>query len=128
MPSDDRSFPGLFSTVAGNLAKLVRKEGELVRAEVVEKIEQAGRAGRKLSVGAALLIGGFLVLLQALVLLLSKVMDPFLASLTVGVATGLCGFALVRSAEKEVQPRSLAPDRATRQLQKDVQLMKEQAL
>jgi hypothetical protein len=42
--NDPRSIPELFSTVTGDLANLVRKESELIRAEVSEKISQAGKA------------------------------------------------------------------------------------
>jgi xanthine/uracil permease len=124
--SDPRSIPELISALTGDLADLVRKEGELVRTEVSEKIHQTAKAGQTLSIGAALLLGAFLVLLQALVLALSKFMDPLWASLVVGVAVGLIGYSLVRNAVKRVQPEHLAPDRAARQLQKDAQLMKGQ--
>jgi len=124
--SDPRSIPELISTLTGDLANLVRKESELVRAEVTEKIHQTAKAGQTLSIGAALLLGAFLVLLQALVLALSKVMDPLWASIVVGVTVGLVGFSLVRGAMKQVRPAELAPDRTARQLHKDAQFMKEQ--
>jgi 2-methylcitrate dehydratase PrpD len=123
---DPRSIAELFSTVTGDLANLVRKESELIRAEVSEKISSAAKAGAQMSVGAALLLGGFLTLMAAAVIGLSKVMDPFWAALLVGVVAGLVGFTLVRSASKKVSPAELMPDRATRQIQKDAQLVKEQ--
>jgi hypothetical protein len=123
---DPRSIPELFSTVTGDLANLVRKESELIRAEVSEKISNAAKAGAQMSVGAALLLGGFLTLMAAAVIGLSKVMDPFWAALLVGVVAGLVGFTLVRSASKKVTPAELMPDRSTRQIQKDAQLVKEQ--
>jgi len=124
--SDSRSIPELISTLTGDLADLVRKEGELVRTEVTEKIQHTAKAGQTLSIGAALLLGAFLVLLQALVLALSKVMDPLWASIVVGVTVGLVGYSLIKGAMKQVRPAELAPDRTTRQLQKDAQFVKEQ--
>jgi xanthine/uracil permease len=124
--SDPRSIPELISTLTGDLANLVRKEGELVRTEVTEKVQQVASAGQTLSIGAALLLGAFLVLLQALVLALSKVMDPLWASVVVGVAVGLVGYSLIKGAMKHVRPAELAPDRTARQLQKDAQFVKEQ--
>lgn len=124
MDQDSRSIPDLVTAVANDLANLVRKESELVRTEVSEKLNDAKRAGAQLSLGGALLLGAFLVLLQALVILLSKLMDPFWASLLVGVVVGLIGFSLVRSAGHKVKPAQLAPDRTARQLQKDAQLVK----
>jgi formate hydrogenlyase subunit 4 len=123
---DTRTLPELVSAVTGDLADLVRKESELVRTEVSEKISQAGHAAGQASIGAALLLGAFLVLLQALVLGLSKVMDPLWASLLVGVAVAVLGFVLVMGAIAKVKPARLQPDRTTRQLQKDAQMVKEQ--
>ena len=124
--SDPRSIPELVSTLTSDLANLVRKEGELVRTEVSEKIQQTAKAGQALSIGAALLLGAFLVLLQAAVLALSKFMDPLWASILVGVVVGGGGYALIKGAMKQIQPAQLAPDRSTRQLQKDAQFVKEQ--
>jgi hypothetical protein len=122
----DRSIPELVSALTGDLANLVRKESELVRTEVSEKLSQTAKASGKLAIGAVLLLGALMVLLQALVIALSKVMDPLLASLIVGVMVGVIGFALVKGALALMKPAALAPDRTTRQLQKDAQLVKEQ--
>jgi|SRR6185369_9206746 xanthine/uracil permease len=126
MDADTRSIPELVSTLTGDLADLVRKESELVRTEVSEKLSQTAKAGQQIGVGGALLMGGFLVLLQALVLALSKVMDPLWASLVVGLVVGLLGFSLIRSAARKITPAGLAPERSARQFQKDAQLVKEQ--
>jgi len=123
---DTRSIPDVLSAVATDLANLVRKESELVRTEVQEKIAEAGKAALSMSLGAALLLGGFLCLLAAVVLGLSHVMDPGWAALLVGMVAGLVGYTLTRRAAKMVQPSALAPDRAVRQIQKDAQLVKEQ--
>jgi xanthine/uracil permease len=123
---DSRSIPELVSALTGDLATLVRKEGELVRTEVTEKLQQTAKAGQGLAIGAALLLGAFLVLLQALVIALSKVMDPLWASLVVGVVVALIGYSLVKGAVKLMKPDQLAPDRSARQLKQDAQLMKEQ--
>jgi len=125
-PNENRSLPELISALTSDLANLVRKESELVRAEVSEKVAQAGKAASQMSIGAALLLGAFLVLLQALVIALSKIMDPLWASLVVGLGVGLIGFTLVKGGANKVKPAELAPDRSTRQLQKDAQKVKEQ--
>ena len=123
---DPRSIPELVSALTSDQANLVRKESELVRTEVAEKISGAGKAAGQLSIGAALLLGAFLVLLQALVLALSKLMDPLWASVLVGVVVGAAGFLLVKGAAERVKPAELAPDRSARQLQKDARMIKEQ--
>jgi len=123
---ENRSVPEIISAVTGDLANLVRKEAELVRAEISEKISDATKAGASMSLGAALLLGGFLCLLAAAVIALANVMDAGWAALVVGVVAGLVGYTLVRAAARKVQPSALAPDRAARQIQKDAHFVKEQ--
>lgn len=124
--TETRSIPELVSALTGDLADLVRKESELIRTEVSEKLAQTAKAGQQLSLGAALLLGAFLVLLQAAVLALSKFMDPLWASLVVGVGVALIGYSLIKGATKKVSPAQLTPDRSARQLHKDAQLVKGQ--
>ncbi len=124
---ETRTLPELVSALVADLATLVRKESELVRAEVSEKLNQTGRAGALMAVGAALLLGAFLVLIQALVLALSKVMDPLWASIIVGIVLIAVGYLLIRSAAKLVKPAALSPDRSVRQAQKITTLAKGQA-
>jgi len=123
---DNRSLPELISGLVADLADLVRKESELVRAEVTEKISQAGKAGGIIAIGAAALLGAFLVLIQALVLALSKAMDPLLASIIVGVVLAVVGWLLIRSGLKLVQPQSLTPDRSVRQAREITHMAKGQ--
>ena len=79
-----------------------------------EKFEQVGKAATGWV--AALLLGPGRVLLQALVLALSRVMDPLWASLLVGVVVGGLGFVLVRGAAamvgRRTRPRPLRPPTA----------------
>jgi drug/metabolite transporter (DMT)-like permease len=124
--NDTRSIPELVSDLTGELANLVRKEGELVRTEVTENLQHAAKAGQGLALGGALLLGAYLVLLQALVMALSMVMNPLLASIIVGVVIGATGYFVIRAAMRRMKPDQLAPGRSVRQLQKDAQLVKEQ--
>lgn len=123
-PSPRAGVADLLGQLGGDLAGLVRKEAELVRAEISEKTRAAGKAVLDIAAGALLLIAALLVLLQALVLALSKVMDPLWASLLVGVAVAAVGYLLVRIGMKAISPKGLAPDRSARQLKKDAELMK----
>ena len=123
---DARSLPDLILGLTRDLAELVRKESELVRTEVGEKLAAAARAGAGLGVGAALLIGAFLLLLQAVVLALSKFMDPVWATLLVAAVAGIGGFLIVKVSAGKLTPAELTPDRSTRQLGKDIDLVKGQ--
>jgi hypothetical protein len=123
---DPRSLPELMSDLAGDMATLVRKEGELVRAEVSEKVHQTARAGGEIAAGAILLLAALMVMLEALILALSKVMDPLWASIIVGVAVAAGGYMLVKTGLNMMKPENMRPERSVRQLHKDAQLMKEQ--
>jgi hypothetical protein len=124
---DPRSLPELVSSLTTDLADLVRKESQLVRAEVSEKVGQTARAGGEIAIGGVLLIGALVILLQAAVLALSHVMDPVWASLIVAAIVAVAGVLLVKAGMKMMKPASLAPDRSARQLRKDAQLVKGQA-
>ena len=116
--------PELIGQLASDLVELVRKEVELARTEVAEKLNAAGKAVVDVAAGGLLLVAALLVLLQALVLALSKLMDPIWAALLVGVVVAGVGYVLVRGGMKAISLKALRPDRSARQLQKDAQLMK----
>lgn len=122
--TDPRTLPELVSQLTTDLATLVRKESELVRTELSEKLHSAGKAAGEIAAGGLLMVAALLVLLQALVLALSKIMDPLWASLLVGVVVAALGYVLVRAGTKMLKPGNLTPDRSARQLQKDAELMK----
>lgn len=114
----------LLGQLGGDIAGLVRKEVELVRAEISEKLSAAGKAVADIAAGGLLLVAALLVLLQALVLALSKIMDPIWASLLVGACVAGVGYVLVRAGMKAISLKGLTPDRTARQLKKDADLMK----
>ena len=122
--AEARTLPELVGELSGDLATLVRKESELIRTELGEKLQTAGKAAGEMAAGGLLMVAALLVLLQALVIALSKVMDPLWASLLVGGAVAVIGLVLVRMGMKMLNGKNLAPDRSTRQLRKDTQLMK----
>ncbi len=124
--ADDRSARELISAVIADLSDLVRKESELVRAELSEKISLAMTAARAMGVAAVLLLGAFLCVLAAVVIGLSKLMPPAWAALLVGVVSALAGFTLARAAAKKAEPSALAPERAVEQARRDAQMIKEQ--
>lgn len=119
-----RTLPDLIGQLTGDLAALVRKESELIRAELGEKVNRAAKAVGDIAAGALLLIAALLVLLQALVLALAKVMDPLWASVIVGVIVAAVGYVLVRAGMRTISLDGLKPDRSARQLKKAAELMK----
>ncbi|ACG77463.1 conserved hypothetical protein [Phenylobacterium zucineum HLK1] len=122
--ADARTLPELVSQLTTDLATLVRKESELVRTEMTEKMHLAGKAVGEIVAGGVLLLAALGVLLAALVQALSEYMHPAFASLLVGVVVAAIGIVLVRAGMKMMKPENLTPDRSARQLQKDAQLVK----
>lgn len=121
---DNRTLPELVSQLTTDLATLVRKESELVRTELGEKISTAGKAAGEIAAGGILLLAALGVLLAALVTALSEYMHPAFAALLVGVVVAAVGAFLVQAGLKMMKPENLTPDRSARQLRKDAELMK----
>lgn len=124
--ADARTFGQLLSDLTGDLSRLVRSEAELIRVELSEKARDLGKAGAEFAAGAILLLAALMVLLQALVLALGRVMDPVWAAVLVGVVVAIAGVILLRTGAKTANPSNLRPDRAVGQLRKDAELLKEQ--
>lgn len=114
----------LLGQLGGDIASLVRKEADLLHAEVSEKVNAAGKAVADIAAGGLLLMAALLVLLQALVLALSRIMDPIWAALLVGVGVAGVGYLLLRAGMKAISLKGLSPGRSARQLHKDADLMK----
>lgn len=124
--AETRSLPQLLGDLSSDLTGLLRKESELVRAEVSEKLAQLVKASGEMAAGAICLMVALLILLQAVVIALAKVVGAGWASLIVGAALAVLGFILVRAGAKSAAARQLAPERSLRQVEKDAQLAKEQ--
>lgn len=123
---ETRSLPQLLGDLSSDLTGLLRKESELVRAEVSEKLAQLVKASGEMAAGAICLMVALLILLQAVVIALAKVVGAGWASLIVGTAVAVLGLILVRAGAKSAAPRQLTPERSLRQVEKDAQLAKEQ--
>src|SRR5215204_4922227 len=92
-----RSIPEIFTDLVGQLSMLLRKEGQLARAEVSENVGRAA-AGIGLIVGSAvLMIPALVVLLQAVVAALIDVYNlaPHWSALIVGGSVLVLGIILL---------------------------------
>lgn len=123
---EHRPVPELIASVATDLADLVRKESELLRSELSQKISTVLKAALGLGAGAVMLLGAFLCLLAAAVLGLSYVMPPAWAAVLVAAVTGLIGVILVAVGAKKAEPSELKPEHFTEQVRRDAQVIKEQ--
>lgn len=131
------STVSLLSRAVGLAGGLVRKEIDLVRAEVSE-------AANKAAVAVGLILGGLVLVLVALNVLtgslvagLARLMagemadEATLAAMTgwaaliVGVIYFIVAVILVRKGTNNLKAASLAPSRAAQSVRKDVNVLKE---
>lgn len=127
---DDRSLGSLLSGLTHDVTTLVRKETELAKSEVSEKISQAIAGLVFIAIAAVLLLGGFLVLLDALVYGLGELLPPdlapWLAALIVGSAVTFIGYKLFQKGRKDLMVKNLMPEKTVASVKQDQRLIKEQ--
>ncbi|HEX6143487.1 MAG TPA: phage holin family protein [Geminicoccaceae bacterium] len=125
-----RSIGQLLRDLASESADLVRGEIALAKAELTEKAAQAAGGVGMLVAGSLVAFAGLLVLLDAAVYGLARLLGteslPALAALIVGAVTIALGGLLVHRGRTSLKPRNLAPARTAQSLERDRQFVKEQ--
>lgn len=125
----NRSLADIFTDVMTQLTMLLRKEGQLARTEMSEKITQV-------AVGLGLIVGGSVLLTPALVILLqagvsalitSKIVDEPWAPLIVGGGVLVIGLILLLVGMSRLKAEALVPSRTIQQIQSDMRVAKQQA-
>lgn len=116
------SIGQLFSRLAEQIARLVRAEIDLAKAELAQKAKAAGIGAGLLAGAAFLAFFTFVVLLTTIILALSEAMPPWLAALIVLVVlaalTAVLGLLGVKSLQKSSPP---TPEKAVAGLKEDVE-------
>jgi hypothetical protein len=125
---DTRSVPQLLADMLNELTSLFRKEIQLARAEMGEKVSEAGGAIPGIAGGGALALGGMILLLMAAAAGLARLFEiaPGWGLLIVGVLAALIGYALVRGGMSKLKATNLTPTRTAEQLARDAEAAKEQ--
>jgi hypothetical protein len=123
-----RSIPEIFTDVVDQFTTLLRKEGELARTELSEKITQV-------AVGLGLIVGGSVLLTPALVILLQAAVSALItaniikepwAPLIVGGVVFVIGIILLLVGMSRLKAEALIPNKTIRQIQSDVRVAKGQ--
>src|SRR6266853_4314930 len=120
LADNTRTVPELFTSVVGQLADLMRTEGQLARAEISEKMTLAAS-------GLGLIVGGAILLMPALVVLLEAAVAalvdngiaPYWSALIVGGACLLLGLILLLTGVSWLRAGRLVPGKTIYQLQRD---------
>jgi xanthine/uracil permease len=120
---EHESAATLLSRLVGDFAALVRNEVALAKAELSESSMRA-KAGVVALIGAvSTLLAGSLALVAAIILGLSKVMEPWLAALVVGVVISVVGLLLLQGARKKLVPPHVEIDRTRQAVRQDVEVL-----
>lgn len=127
--AEGRSLTGLFSDLWRETTALLRDEAELAKAEISEKLSQAGAGMTSLAVGGAVAFAGFLLLLIAASNALAQALSPdvaaWLAPLIVGAVVLMIGLIALVKGRKYLKSSNLRPTRSAHSLRSDGQLAKE---
>ena len=126
MSDINRSVPDLLGDLVQQTTTLVRKEVQLARAEMGEKVSKAGAAAGGIAVGGVLLLAALVILLEAVVAFLVTLgLSAPLAGLIVAVVVALIGYIMLQSGLKALKAGNLTPERTVNQLSRDAQAAKE---
>ncbi len=107
----DRSLGGLFSELTQETTTLFRQEISLAKAEMTEKVRQAGAGIAALAAGAVLLLIAAQALVAAAILGLATTLAAWLAALIVGAALLLAGGIAVARGVAALRRENLTPRR-----------------
>ena len=117
----------IIGSLATDLQDLVRGEVRLARAELDQKLDRLIMAAIWLVGGALVAFAGLVVLLQSAAFGLAHVVPVWAAFLIVGLLIIIVGGLLARSGLAMLSLKTLTPSRSLDSLQKDANLVKEQA-
>ena len=122
-----RSIPEIFTDLMAQLTTLFRKESQLARAELSDKIGQVAGALALIIGGAVLLIPALVVLLEAAVGVLVEegIAAPWSALIVGGCALAI-GLILLMIGASRLKADQLVPSRTIFKLQRDATVAKQQ--
>jgi hypothetical protein len=127
-----RSLGSLFTALSRQLSTLFRRELALARAELSEKVREAGSGLALLAAGGMIILIGLFFIVQAVVFGIVALLDLWLPAeiavwlgpLLVGLAAVLVGWALLSSGRRKLSAETLAMQRTADSLREDTALAK----
>jgi hypothetical protein len=128
LSEDLNSIPRLFGDAVEQLGKLVQNEAQLAKAELAQKITQAGIGAAYIGGAAVFFIPVLVLLLIALALWFGQMgMSPPVAHLAAaGCGAIICGI-LAAMGMSYLKPEQLKPKVTIQQVERDVATAKELA-
>jgi len=121
----ERSLPGQIAELGRQSVDLLRKELQLFKLELGEKLEQLQHGAKMLAVGSLILAGGVLTLLAAIVLGIGVFIPYWASALIVGGVVTVIGIATLGKGGYAVRIEHLQPERTIEELERDKRLVEE---
>ena len=127
MATQEQSFKSLVRELVDEITRLIRGELRLIQAEGQEKISQLQTGAISVVSGLLVAFAALLILLQAAVIALSKIMSPTLAAIVVGVVVALIGWALIATGIRHLRAQNLMPERTIKSIRDTREIVEERA-
>jgi hypothetical protein len=123
----ERSLGDLFAELTRDTSTLVRKEIELAKTELGQKVSTAGKNVGFLAIGGAVAYAGVLALIGGVILLLAQALDSlWLSALLVGLVVAVAGYMLVQKGLTALRNVDLVPHKTIETLKEDKEWAKDQ--
>jgi uncharacterized membrane protein YqjE len=120
----ERPIGELVKDLSTQTSTLVRKEIELARAEIQQKGKVAGKGARMLAGAAVAALLALGALTAALIALLDKAMDTWIAALIVMALWAVVALVLAKSGQKALQRATPPAPQTVETVKEDIQWAK----
>ena len=125
IPLMERSLGDLFSNLSLQTSDLIRQEMRLAKAELSEKLADAGRHAMMIGVSIAFGLAAVVAAAAAFALLLVNLgVEPWLAALITAALMGLVAYLLAQSGISALRTKSIAPVETIHSLKETTQWLK----
>lgn len=125
-PLESKPLGDLFSDLASDMSNLVRQEVALARVEMTQKAKSVGKNVGYLVVGGAIGYAALLAVIAGVIMLLTRYMPAWGASLLVGIVIAGISWLLIGKALTALQETDLTPRETVETLKEDATWMKQQ--
>ena len=123
----DRSMGELLRQLSQETTQLVHQELELAKAELQQKVKQAGAGAGMFGGAGALGLAALGALTACFILALNAVMPAWLAALIVAVVYGIIAYVLVKQGQAKLKAASPpVPEQTIETVKEDVEWAKTQ--
>lgn len=122
---DPRSRTEILSDLWQGTEHLLSQELQLLRTDLDRRTRLARKDLIEFSAAGAVAYAGALTLVMSVVLLLAKRIDPWIASLIVGLCALAIGYGMFRHSMKKLSERDMVPRTAVQSMETTAHTIKE---